>query len=272
MKLLNIGCGYITHPEWINLDIAPTDPIVKSFDFRRGLPSASESIDACYSSHVLEHARLEEAKFLIQDCFRVLKSGGIVRIVVPDLELIVREYLKYLEKVSQGDRTSEANYDWMVLELLDQVARDRQGGEMAKYLNQSRLLNEDFVVHRMGFELSNCRAANQRTIWEKLKSKRLSWFIQKIRYKISEILVYIVAGRSAQIALREGLFRNSGEIHRWMYDRYSLSRLLTQSGFTKIRVCEANESAIPNFDTYELDTWQGKVRKPDSIFIEAIKP
>ena len=120
--------------------------------------------------------------------------------------------------------------------------------------------------------MSNCRVANQKTIWEKLKSKRPSWFIQKIRYKILEILVYLVAGRSAQVALREGLFRNSGEIHRWMYDRYSLSRLLTQSGFTKIRVCQANESAIPNFNTYELDVYQGKIRKPDSLFIEAIKP
>jgi predicted SAM-dependent methyltransferase len=272
MKLLNIGCGYITHPEWINLDIAPTNPIVKSFDFRRGLPAPSESVDACYSSHVLEHARLEEANFLIQDCFRVLKSGGIIRIVVPDLEMIIREYLKNLEEVIQGDRTSEANYDWMVLELLDQVARDRQGGEMAKYLNQTQLSNEDFVSSRMGFELSNCRAANKKTIWEKLKSKRPSWFIQKVRYKISEILVYLVAGRSAQVALREGLFRNSGEIHRWMYDRYSLSRLLTQSGFTNIRVCQANESAIPNFNTYELDAYQGKIRKPDSLFIEATKP
>ena len=96
--------------------------------------------------------------------------------------------------------------------------------------------------------------------------------LTKIRYKISEILVYLVAGRSAQVALQEGLFRNSGEIHRWMYDRYSLSRLLTQSGFTNIQVCQANESAIPNFNIYELDTWQGKVRRPDSLFIEATKP
>ena len=209
MKLLNIGCGYITHPEWMNLDIAPTNPIVKSFDFRRGLPASSESIDACYSSHVLEHARRKEAVFLIQDCFRVLKSGGVIRIVVPDLEMIVREYLNCLENVSQDDRTSEADYDWMVLELLDQIARDRQGGNMAEYLNQSKLCNEDFVISRMGFELSNCRAASQKIVLEKLKSKRPSWFIQKARYKISEIFVYLIAGRSAQVAFQEGIFRNS---------------------------------------------------------------
>jgi len=275
MKLLNIGCGRTTHPDWLNLDIAPTNPIVKSFDFRRGLPAESETTDACYSSHVLEHARLDEAKFLIQDCFRVLKPGAIVRIVVPDLETIVREYLHCLDQVRQGDRTSEANYDWMVLELLDQVARDRSGGEMAKYLNQSQLSNEDFVSSRIGFELSNFRAGSQKIMREKSKLKKLKrpiWFIQKIRYRISEILVFLVAGRSAQLAFREGMFRNSGEVHRWMYDRYSLSRLLTESGFINIQICQADESSIPDFNTYELDTCQGKVRKPDSLFIEAIKP
>jgi predicted SAM-dependent methyltransferase len=272
MKLLNIGCGYITHPKWTNLDIMPTNPIVQSFDFRRGLPAQSDTVDACYSSHVLEHAKCEEAIFLIQDCFRVLKSGGIIRIVVPDLETIAREYLYCLEQAQQGNRASEANYDWMILELLDQIARDRRGGEMAKYLNQPKLDNEDFVAHRMGFELTNCRAATHKTKWEKIKSKRPIWFIQQIRYKISEILVYLVAGRSAQVAFREGLFRNSGEIHRWMYDRYSLSRLLDEAGFVNIQVCQADESTIPDFKTYELDTWQGKIRKPDSLFIEATKP
>ena len=275
MKLINIGCGCTTHPDWLNLDIAPTNPIVKSFDFRRGLPTGSETTDACYSSHVLEHARLYEAKFLIQDCFRVLKTGGIIRIVVPDLETIVREYLHCLDQVRQGDRTSEANYDWMVLELLDQVARDCSGGEMAKYLNQSQLSNEDFVSSRIGFELSNCRAGSQKIMGKKSKLKKLKqpiWLIKKIRYRISETLVFLVAGRSAQLAFREGMFRNSGEVHRWMYDRYSLSRLLTESGFINIQICQADESSIPDFNTYELDTCQGKVRKPDSLFIEAIKP
>ena len=68
------------------------------------------------------------------------------------------------------------------------------------------------------------------------------------------------------------MFRNSGEVHRWMYDRYSLSRLLTESGFINIQICQADESSIPDFNTYELDTCQGKVRKPDSLFIEATKP
>ena len=268
-KFLNIGCGYITHSDWINLDIAPASPIVKSFDLRRGLPELSTSVDVCYSSHVLEHLSTINAEFLVQECFRVLKSGGIFRLVVPDLEQIVREYLRCLEKV---DSEGEWDYDWMVLELLDQLVRDRQGGEMANYLNKSSLSNEDFVASRMGFEIENCRAEKQKTRLEKIKSKRIGWFVTKIRNKLAEGMVFAIAGRQAQRAFREGIFRQSGEVHRWMYDRYSLGRLLKQSGFINIRVCKADESSIVDFNHYELDLYQGKIRKPDSLFIEATKP
>ena len=127
-------------------------------------------------------------------------------------------------------------------------------------------------MSRIGFELSNCRAGSQKKMGKKSKLKRPIWLIQKIRYRISEILVFLVAGRSAQLAFREGIFRNSGEVHRWMYDRYSLSRLLIESGFINIHICQADESSIPDFNTYELDSCQGNVRKPDSLFIEATKP
>jgi len=68
------------------------------------------------------------------------------------------------------------------------------------------------------------------------------------------------------------VFRISGEMHQWIYDRYSLSKLPQEAGFTDIKVCRANESAIPNFNSYLLDIEpDGKVRKPDSLFMEARK-
>jgi SAM-dependent methyltransferase len=270
MNLLNIGCGYIAHPEWVNLDVVPTMPIVKSFDLRRGLPASNGTIDVCYHSHVLEHLSRTEAQILIQDCFRVLKSDGILRVVVPDLEMIVREYLRSLEDSISGG--SAQDYDWMVLELLDQVGRDRKGGEMAQYLNQAHLENEKFVLSRVGFELENCRSESGKTVIEKLKSKRFNWFIQQARYKLAEMGVWLIAGQQARLGFREGIFRQSGEVHRWMYDRYSLHRLLQEQGFTEMRVCRADESHIPDFNRYELDVYQGQVRKPDSLFMEAIKP
>jgi hypothetical protein len=79
-------------------------------------------------------------------------------------------------------------------------------------------------------------------------------------------------GREGREALREGLFRRSGEVHQWMYDRFSLQRALQQAGFVDARVCAADESAIPGFAAFGLETAGGRPRKPDSLYVEARKP
>jgi hypothetical protein len=72
-------------------------------------------------------------------------------------------------------------------------------------------------------------------------------------------------------ALEIGKFRNSGEIHQWMYDRYSLNKLLFNAGFQNITIKSAFQSQVPNWNKYQLDVKDGIVLKPDSIFIEGIK-
>lgn len=72
-------------------------------------------------------------------------------------------------------------------------------------------------------------------------------------------------------ALSIGQFRLGGEIHQWMYDRYSLSELLKRHGFKSPKVCKFNESGIIDWNSFGLDAVDGKVRKPDSLFMEAVK-
>ena len=77
----------------------------------------------------------------------------------------------------------------------------------------------------------------------------------------------------ARTAEEIGRFRLGGEVHKWMWDRVSLTRLLLSAGFTEVRVCPATESAIAGFAGYHLDADAGgRTRKPDSLFIEARRP
>jgi predicted SAM-dependent methyltransferase len=57
-----------------------------------GVPFGDEMVDIIYSSHALEHLFLEEAQALLQDAYRVLKRGGMIRLAVPDLEYALRLY------------------------------------------------------------------------------------------------------------------------------------------------------------------------------------
>jgi len=65
---------------------------LKYLNLTKPLPFSSESIDAIFSSHVLEHLFMDEVERLIPELHRVLKTGGVCRVVVPDLEKIIVKY------------------------------------------------------------------------------------------------------------------------------------------------------------------------------------
>ncbi len=246
--LLNLGCGQQIHPDWLNVDLEAGDPRVFAHDLRRPLPFPGASFSAVYHSHVLEHLPRREAPRFLAECWRVLEPGGILRVVVPDLEGIVRLYVRNLEAALDGDADSLARYDWLVIELLDQMVRDRSGGEMLRYWTQDPMPAESFVFARMGEEV--------RKVIGTLRA-----------------MAPVPAGDEAPSARQAVKFRATGEVHQWMYDRFSLGRLLADTGFGETRVCGAAESAIPRFGDYRFDVGaDGSIRKPDSLFMEARKP
>jgi SAM-dependent methyltransferase len=278
-QLLNIGCGEQYHPAWINVDLVARGPEVIRHDLRRGLPFDNGTIDAVYHSHVLEHLDPERGRDLIAECYRVIKPGGVVRVIIPDLEAIARNYLDALERADRSKCGETDDYDWMMLELLDQLIRTRSGGRMAAYTNRSGLPNMSFVASRLGDELnhiSDARHARRQMIRElptrRAIRSRMRRLVDNIRESCMRCTSFLVYGNKGYAAWKEGMFRQSGEIHRWMYDRFSLGRLLSEAGFIDVVVRRADESRIEGFAEYDLDAVEGRVRKPDSLFMEATKP
>ena len=267
MKLVNIGCGRQAHPEWCNLDLTACAPGVIEHDLRRGLPFADSSCDVVYHSHLLEHLRPDEAAQLLAECRRVLRPGGTLRIAVPDLEGIARQYLRSLDAAAENPAASP-DHEWMTVELLDQMVRTRSGGQMRRYFENEHLPNRPFICSRVGAELAGWGGAATRSTLR----ARLKRTFAKLRRGAALVAATLALGREGCRDLKEVLFRRSGEVHQWMYDRLSLQRLLDSHGFERVRRCSAVESRIPNFASYELDAAQGEVRKPDSLFIEAQKP
>ena len=90
--------------------------------------------------------------------------------------------------------------------------------------------------------------------------------------RLKRKMIRLFFGKEFLAQMDEIQFRQSGEIHQWMYDRVSLRQLLTEEGFVAFSVCTASESVIPDYASYELDAKDGKTLKPDSIFVEAQKP
>ena len=270
MRYVNLGCGNNYHPDWINIDIAPLGPGVIAHDLSRGIPLGDNSCDVVYHSHVLEHIRRGDAPAFIAECFRVVKPGGIIRIAVPDLERICRAYLEKMDGALAGDRAAEADYDWIMLELLDQTTRERSGGMMGAWLRRQPLANEEFIYERIGEEgrrmVEAIRAPGNGAMGRGGRS--IGSLLRGVRSRLTGMLL----GAGGKSALRIGRFRLEGEVHQWMYDRFSLARLLLDAGFRNPIPRSATESHIPNWPAYNLDTLpDGTVIKPDSLFMEAEK-
>jgi predicted SAM-dependent methyltransferase len=274
MSLLNFGCGGAFHPEWVNLDAAPADPRVTAHDLRRGFPFSAGSFDAAYGSHVLEHLEPDAASRLLRDCHRILRPGGILRIVVPDLEAIARLYLDFLERAASGDGEAAFRYDWMMLELYDQAVRTMSGGRMAVRLSGKLTEHQArFIESRIGAEAMGAVAMGVPAAPQPLSRalRRLRAALTVLRRHIAQALVLPVLGHAGTSALRAGLFRESGEVHQWMYDRYSLRRAMEEAGFGEIRHCAADESGIPGFARFGLETRDHQPRRPDSLYMEGKK-
>ena len=257
-RYLNLGCGRRYHSAWTNLDLESDDLEVISHDITQGIPFEKASFDAVYHSHVLEHLNPVEGRQLIQECYRVLAPGGVLRVVVPDLERIARLYLENHQQAWDGDEVASVNYDWMKMELLDQLVREKSGGQMGVYMSRQEIKNAEFVQSRVGDELAVCqetvvpKAVKDKSVLNRLEEATLGF-----RHRMARRFVRWTLGRSAEAAFD---------------DRYSLRQICHLIGFETFRVCSAEESSIEDYSSYQLDSVEGQVRKPDSIFIEVRKP
>lgn len=275
---LNLGCGGRSHPDWINIDIAARGRGIIRHDLTRGIPLQDASCDVVYHAAVLEHLRRPAAAALIVECRRVLKPGGVLRVGVPDLETICRLYLSRLESALKGEAAAVHDYDWLMLELFDQAVREHSGGGMLEYLRQRPLPNEAFVLERTGEEGRQLLAALRvqskggTTPFSATLQRALSG-LRSLPAAAARLVARGLLGAHDRRALEAGRFRLSGEVHQWMYDRFSLARLLGEAGFPEVCVRDAASSRIADWGRYRLDTLpDGRAIKPDLFFMEAVKP
>ena len=214
---LNLGCGSVRPNGWINTDSSLNAnlqriPVLKnlvtsyfktvkydSSNFRyMNLNSrwkySPGSVSIVYASHLFEHLTIRSADLMLNESFRCLKPGGVIRIVVPDLYKISKRYVTEFEK---GNRNASEYAMWAI------------------------------NMHREG------------------QYKNLNFFKR---------LFFEWQGYPHQ--------------HKFMYDEFSLTKKLTEAGFTDILSLEYGRSQyLPNISDVE-----GDKESYLSVYLEARKP
>lgn len=137
---LNIGCGQSPTEGWNNYDNSPAvwlarsrlltalcsrtrlldehsiafavfcrDNDIRYANAAARIPHGTGSVDAIYSSHMMEHLDRSEARSFLAECLRVLRPGGVLRLAVPDLRNNVQLYLE--------DNDADAFVEYLLFDL-----------------------------------------------------------------------------------------------------------------------------------------------------------
>jgi predicted SAM-dependent methyltransferase len=94
VRRLNWGCGSSPKPGWINSDRRPCAGVDVVGDILAGLPLAEDSIDYAVSVHALQEISYRDLVPALRELRRLLRPGGVLRLVLPDLDKGIRSYLE----------------------------------------------------------------------------------------------------------------------------------------------------------------------------------
>lgn len=264
---INIACGDSYIKGWKNYDYLPSSEFVQRADLLGKLPVASNEAELVYSSHFFEHIPVNKVDAFLAECYRITKSGGYIRLVLPDLEELCRSYLKYREQ-GQHDKA-----DFLILEIFDQCVRTQPGGELGIFYKNLLSPNADrkmieFVKHRTGHSIAQDISPTESRVQRFFKNPA------KLIRKLEQLYIKLVVGfLPFAFAQQNVSMAMTGERHAWNYDFHSVRQLLNKAGFTEINKVTCSSSAISEFPFYPLDIdIDGNPRKGvGSMYIEALK-
>jgi predicted SAM-dependent methyltransferase len=281
---LACGCTFVDGQGWINLDFEPGNPAVQQADLLGYLPIDDCRVSILYSSHFLEHIPKSQVKAFLLECYRVLKPGGVIRLVLPDFEEMCREY------ILRRDNNEHIKADFLVVEIIDQCVRLRGGGELKDVYQ--RIANTpdsnqemiEFVRLRNGETLGMGRCHKEENAMgagiahQSLIARlilKISNRTKSVKRQLSEAWFSWLIGRLPSAFRRQNIsFAPIGERHHWLWDLHQISDVLLECGYTAIARCQCNTSRIAGFPFFPLDVdEEGRPRKgAESMYIEAIKP
>lgn len=138
--MVNIGCGPDGHNDWINLDYgilaflhryswiektisklgfwpsSKTEGVkyniqwpknLRIVNCKKNLPFKENSVDYIFTSHFLEHIKKFETANVLRLCHKCLKKGGTIRISVPDIDLIIKQYTDNANSIEKVEKIND---------------------------------------------------------------------------------------------------------------------------------------------------------------------
>lgn len=167
---VHYGCGQCSPKEWKNFDVSPTLRIQKTpvlgwllkhslgqifeknvqyGDITKGLPGIKDNtVDGAYCSHVLEHMSLFDFRKALENTYKMLKPGGVFRLIMPDLKVLVDDYI-----ADKANGDPEASIRFVKRTIMGMEDRPRNLKAVSKlaygYLNHLWLWDTESTINEL---------------------------------------------------------------------------------------------------------------------------
>jgi len=113
LAYLDLGCGWNVHEHMLNCDFQWHPGIDLCWDIAsKPLPFRDARFKGIYSEHCLEHHKPEAIKGILHECFRLLSSGGVLRLILPDAECYLRTYIAMVNGAGMASYPYPKDVHW----------------------------------------------------------------------------------------------------------------------------------------------------------------
>jgi predicted SAM-dependent methyltransferase len=96
---INLGSGHWKLDDWVNVDIDRESQPDVCANLAGGLPFATGVADLMHTEDFIDQLSLDDAAEFLQECHRILRPGGILRVLTPDMRKLAQLYLNDPEKL-----------------------------------------------------------------------------------------------------------------------------------------------------------------------------
>jgi predicted SAM-dependent methyltransferase len=124
MIKLNVGCCDVLFPNWDNIDKNPHNGVIVH-DARHRFPYEDNSVDYIFSEHFIEHLTESEGQSYFEECYRMLKPGGVVRTSTFDFDTLIKNckddisWKEYSQKLYGGQFSHLSRMDFLNLAIYE---------------------------------------------------------------------------------------------------------------------------------------------------------
>ena len=206
------------------------------------LPIDSDSAEAVYSSHTVEHITDAAAQKMFNESFRILKKGGALRVTTPNINLEYRAY-------NENDR----NYFYWIDNYSEKKEIERIN--IVKPMNQASI-EQIFLYHFAG-NVSTLHGAGAKTRISDEELKKL--FAER---SLEDALNYCTSRCDLKIQSKYP----GNHINWWNPEK--MTKMFKEAGFENINISGYGQSFSPAMRNITLfDTTHPKI----SLYMEAIK-